>query len=188
MDDQQNGQQGHREITIQALIDRRPFNIAEDKRGHEVTLGAKFPKGLARVVDVLRYSPATPYQTNSDVIRDATSLGLDILKIRYQDGLGDTFADESAATEVASQTRELAEIQDRVRKFTSDLEMLERDGDGELAIRQLHQFLTKLVPSPDRWRVRKYLRHLREERVIQRLARDNEEIVNLLAGGEASGS
>jgi len=69
---------------IQRLIDLPVYRSSEDKKGHEVFLGAKFPKGVGRWVEELRENPNTPYKINADVVRDALYIGLQVLNLRYK--------------------------------------------------------------------------------------------------------
>ncbi len=69
--------------TLDKLTAQPPFKRSEDKKGHDVPMGTRFPKDIARWVT--RVKEAGQYQTTSDTIRDAVWQGLQILSLRYEE-------------------------------------------------------------------------------------------------------
>ena len=72
------------QTTIAELMARPPYSTTEDKHGHEIMIGAKFPKTIARWVETILERPGTPYKLKADLARDALMLGLCIISLRHK--------------------------------------------------------------------------------------------------------
>lgn len=66
------------------LFDLPPYTSSEDKKGHEIFLGARFPKSFARRVAQLRESSGEHYSVGADVVRDAINIGLSVIEGRLK--------------------------------------------------------------------------------------------------------
>jgi hypothetical protein len=82
-------------------------------------MAARFPKEFGRRVAVLRERPGSPYSTNSDVLRDAAYIGMQVLVLRYQQ------PDWKAEDEMARMAADMAEdarIGEKVTRFATLLQ------------------------------------------------------------------
>jgi len=73
-----------RDTPCSVLFDLPPYTSSEDKHGHELFLGAKFPKSFGSRVAKLRESSGGHYSVNADVVRDAINLGLRVIEDRLK--------------------------------------------------------------------------------------------------------
>ena len=115
---------------VSELVDLKPFRASEDKKGHSVTMGAKVPSWFDRGITKLVEDKATPYEVKSDVIRDATWLGLQVLKLRYNQPEWDAKA-ELVKLEAALQDEDDDKEQDR--SFLDNLDRLWRKDKAKTA-------------------------------------------------------
>ena len=106
------------DMPIKALMDRKPFKLSEDKKGHDVTLGARFPKSFDRWVEKIKEVKGSPYKIKSDVVRDCVYIGLLVLNMRYN--LDPDWKIEARLAE------EKSKIQDDVRIFKEVEEVVDR--------------------------------------------------------------
>ena len=135
--------------TLDKLTSMTPFKRSEDRKGHSVPLGSRFPKEIARWVTKVKEQGQ--YQTTSDVIRDAVWLGLQILSLRYEkDPLWQTLLQ---LIEMGNDTAWEAKAYDDEEVFVSSLEKLCANGDEQHAIELVDERLRLLRGFDKRKRV-----------------------------------
>lgn len=107
---------------ISVLVGKKPYKTTQDKHGHDVFLGAKFPKTFLRTVAKIRNVPGSPYEINADVVRDAIHLGLIIILMRCQDN--SDWNQIAALASISSRMAELAEMASRISEVVESVESL----------------------------------------------------------------
>jgi len=148
---------------LEELIQWKPYTSSEDKKGHEVFLGAKFPKSFQRWVTRLREASAGRYVVNADVVRDAIYLGLTIISLRLQQKQWDV---ERMVAHHKAKLLEKAHIYSVVEEIAAGLDMLCANNDQQTAIAELEEFVNaaRSLENFD-----KYMTALREKLAQRRL-------------------
>lgn len=116
---------------LSVLINKPVYKLGEDKKGHDMFLGARFPKEVGRWVQRILEKKGSPYVVRSDVTRDAIMLGLQILSLRYD------LSPEWKALEQLAEISSILEDETSVYKiegeFASNLRKLVDNGRVTLA-------------------------------------------------------
>lgn len=120
---------------ISKLANLPPYHSSEDKKGHGVNLQAWFPKSYSRRVEVIRSFGKGIYDTQSDVIRDAISLGMHVLELRY--GCDPEWELDAQLDHVASVAAHDAYIHDRESDFVDTLDKLCANKEEDRAVELL---------------------------------------------------
>lgn len=153
-------------ITLEDLVNAAPFNETSDESGEAATIGTRVPQWMLRRVVRIRELPGSPYEINSDVLRDAMYLGLQILQLRYklhdweiEKKLASVIEATGAADRIASQVTELAR----------NLEHLRDDEDSDHAILRLNEFILAIDSIRDEWHRRTLIRMLKRRKIVNEL-------------------
>ena len=137
---------------IQKLVDLPVYKSSQDKHGHEVFLGAKFPKNIGRWVQAILERESSPYEIRSDVVRDAIYLGLRILNIRYK--LDHRWMVEEKLARIRSRVANEALFYEQELQYLRELGTMYKNGYREQAKKELKEYLENLGPlNPKRAKV-----------------------------------
>ncbi len=154
--------------TLQDLIDEPPFKEVSDESGESTTAGARIPNWLLRRIVKLKELSGSPYDINSDVIRDAIYVGLRILHLRYK--LTPDWEVETklaAAVDAVSAGRR---VRRQVEDLVAGLDEMFRDGDVEKAAHNLTEYVLAAVALDSEWHKSKVFQILTENRIIGTVA------------------
>lgn len=155
--------------TLEELIDEPPFKEVSGEGGESVTTAARIPLWLLRRITKLKELSGSPYDINSDVLRDAIYVGLRVLHLRYklttdwevETKLAATIDAVSAGRRVRSQVDELA----------FGLDEMVKDGDMEKATRNLTDYMMAAVELESEWHKDKVFKLLAESKVVREIAK-----------------
>lgn len=154
--------------TVEDLIKAPPFKEASDEKGDSVTAGTRIPMWLHRRVVKLKEVPGSPYEVNSDVLRDAVYVGLQILHMRYK--LSPDWDVERKMAAVVDTTGAIRRLKEQVEWLANGLEELFEGGDLEQAVHRLSDYVLAAQELESKWHREKVFRLLRESRTIRELA------------------
>lgn len=132
------------ETPLRVLLDWVPYTSSEDKKGHEVFLGAKFPKSFASRVTRLREASAGHYKTNADVVRDAISIGLEVITKRLEQPEWEI---ERLLMNQRAKIFEHARVYKAIEETVNDLSELCNNNDKETAIDDLASLVALISKS-----------------------------------------
>lgn len=164
--------------TLQDLIDEPPFKEVSDETGSSTTAGARIPNWLLRRIVRLKELKGSPYDINSDVIRDAIYVGLRVLHLRY--GLTADWEVETklaAAVDAVSAGRR---VRSQVEELVAGLDEMYKDGDIEKATKNLTEYVLAVVTIDNEWHRDKILQILNEHRLIREIASHCGEAVQMI--------
>ena len=154
--------------TLQELIDEPPFKEVSDDAG-SATVGTRIPNWLLRRIVRLKELKHSPYDINSDVLRDSIYIGLRVLHLRY--GLTPDWEVETklaATVDAVSATRRL---RSQIEELVAGLDEMYRDGDTEKAARNLSDYVMAAVELEAGWHRDKLFKLLAENRVVRDVAK-----------------
>ena len=140
--------------TLNQLTSLPPYKRSEDKRGHDAFLGGRVPKDVARLVTKIK--EAGHYETNSDAVRDAISLGIKILELRYK--ADPDWKPRIQLMDQADRVAWEARIYDEEQKFVENISKLYRNGDEAQAAEDLEERLALLSSGKESSKRRRVLR------------------------------
>lgn len=123
--------------TLDKLTSQPPFKRSEDRKGHDVPMGSRFPKDVARWIT--RIKETGQYQTSSDAIRDAVWLGLQILSLRYEED--PEWQIYLQAMKLDNDTAWEARTYEEEEGFANNLETFVKNGNEKRAIELLEEKL-----------------------------------------------
>ena len=135
--------------SLDDLIDAQPFKSSSDEQGESVTAGTRIPTWLHRAIVRIREMKGSPYQVNSDVIRDCIYIGLQVLQIRY--GYSEDWRIESRLPKILEDSGASIRIAGRMEEFESNLRELCRCGDYDRAASHLTKFVKYASEFDDSW-------------------------------------
>lgn len=156
-------------VTLEQLVLRTPFRKSKDEHGHSITAAARVPESVERKVVELREMTGSPYQLNSDVVRDAIYLGLQILHIRYKKA--EEWAVIRELADISGALSEAQRTKDSVRDLIADLSSMMEEGDPEKAAEYLTRYTFAASGLNDPWRKEKIISTLRSSSVVTSLLR-----------------
>lgn len=122
---------------IRRLADMKPYKSTEDKKGHDAAIHFRVPKHVTRSVTKIR--EAGPYETNSDVSRDAFWIGLQVLQLRYRDD--PEWQSYSQVVNISNDAAWEANLHQEEKKFVESLSSFCGNGKEARAIEYLEQRL-----------------------------------------------
>jgi len=154
--------------TLQELIDEPPFKEVSDEGGVSATVGTRIPNWLLRRVVRLKELKHSPYDINSDVLRDAIYVGLRVLHLRY--GLTPDWEVETKLAQAVDAVSATRRIRSQVEELVGGLEEMYRDGDVDKAVRNLTDYMMAAVELENVWHKDKVFKLLAENRVIREIA------------------
>ena len=147
---------------ISKLMCLRPFKRTEDKKGHGFFLGAWFPKETSRIVEKVK--EAGPYETNSDVVRDAVYRGLQVLLLAYEHDEG--WQAEMLLAKMVNDTDWESRIYKQEEDFVAALDRLVKNDDNDYATQLVQERMALMSRSPDsERRLNVLMEHLKRARL-----------------------
>ncbi len=153
--------------TLQDLIDEPPFKEVSDESGESTTAGTRIPNWLLRRIVKLKELSGSPYDINSDVIRDAIYVGLRVLHLRYR-----LTPDWEVETKLAATVDAVSagrRVRSQVEELVSGLSDMHRDGDVDKAVYNLSQYVMAALELESEWHRDKVFSILAESRVVRDL-------------------
>ncbi len=156
------------ELTLEDLLTQAPFRSASDDNGQSFTEAARIPSWLHRRVIKLKEQNSSVYEINSDVVRDAFYIGIQILCMRYK--TSKDWATERRLAAVVDQTGVSKRIRDQIDTLSKGLEDLYHSGDEEQAITRLVEYVITVSELDNEWLRLKILSLLRNNRLIVEIA------------------
>lgn len=155
--------------TLEELINEPPFREVSGDTGDSMTAGTRIPLWLHRRVTRLKEMPGSPYDLQSDVLRDALYIGMRVLNMRYRMSQDwDVEAKMASIVDAASTSRRLKR---QVKELVDGLDDLWRDGDEEHAAESLTNYIHSAVELESSWYRRKLFSLLKEDKTIQVVAK-----------------
>lgn len=155
-------------VTFEELINAPPFKESSDEHGRSETVGTRVPTWLLRRIIKLREMKASPYEINSDVLRDAIFLGLRILHLRYK--IGKDWSVETKLASIVDSAGASRRIKDQVTGLISGLEDLLQDRDEKHAADRLTDYVLAADELDNAWHKNKIFALLRDSRSVRLVA------------------
>ena len=155
--------------TLQELIDEPPFKEVSEEGGSSTTAGARIPGWLLRRIVRLRELKGSPYDINSDVIRDAIYIGLRVLHLRYK-----ITSDWEVETKLAAAVDAVSagrRVRRQVEELVAGLDEMYRDGDLDKAASNLSEYVLAAVNLESTWHRDKVFQILAESRIVPDIAK-----------------
>ena len=156
------------EARLTDLINEPPFKEVSSGGEESVTIAARVPMWLYRRIVKAKEFAGSPYDINSDVVRDSIYLGMRIIQMRYRET-----ADWAVETRLAS-TVDAVSAGRRMRQQVGDLveglEELYRDGDTVKAAQSLSEYVAAANEIEDNWHRTKLFDMLAENKVVRSIA------------------
>ncbi len=153
--------------TLQELIDEPPFKEVSDEGGSSATVGTRIPNWLLRRVVRLKELKHSPYDINSDVLRDAIYVGLRVLHLRY--GLTPDWEVETKLAQTVDAVSATRRVRNQIEELVAGLDEMFRDGDIDKAVRNLTEYMMAAVELENDWHRNKVFSLLAENRVIREI-------------------
>lgn len=125
---------------VSELTKLKPYKLTEDKKGHDTAVHFRVPKNLTR--EAAKVKEQGPYETNSDVFRDAYWLGLKILKLRYTED--PRWISYSQIVEIVNDAKWDAEIHEQEKEFADTLTIFCQDRKKDKALSYLSKRWTTI--------------------------------------------
>lgn len=154
--------------TLEELIADPPFKEVSDESGQSTTAGTRIPNWLQRRIVKLKELSGSPYELNSDVIRDALYKGLRVLHLKYK-----MTADWDVETKLAAAvdaTGASRRIRAQVEELIAGVDEMYRDGDPEKAAESLNNYVMAAVELENTWHRDKLFRSLAESNAVKDLS------------------
>jgi len=155
--------------TLEDLIDEPPFKEVSGEGGESVTAATRIPLWLYRRIIKLKEHSGSPYDINSDVLRDAIYVGMRILHLRY--GLTPDWEVETKLAQAVDAVSAGRRVRGQVGELIAGLDEMVKDGDMEKATRNLTEYVLAAVDLDNVWHKDKVFKLLAEDRVIQEIAK-----------------
>lgn len=151
--------------TMDDLINEPPFREVSGESGESTTAAARIPLWLLRRITKLKELPGSPYDINSDVLRDAIYVGLRVLHLRYK-----LTPDWEVETKLAATVDAVSagrRVRSQVEELVAGLDEMVRDGDLEKAAGNLNEYVLSAVALDSDWHKSKIFQILTESRVVR---------------------
>lgn len=155
--------------SLEELIHEPPFKEASDDSGDSHTCGARIPMWLYRRVIKLREQSGSPYELDSDVVRDAVFVGLRVLNMRYR--VNPDWDVESKMASIIDAASAARRLKQQVRDLADGLDDLMQDGDAERASQGLMRFVGAAIELESDWQRRRLFGMLKDDKVIHEVAK-----------------
>ncbi len=170
--------------SLEDLINSPPFHESSDAHGHSYTAGTRLPEWMRRRIRKLIEMEGVPYDLESDVLRDAVYVGLQILNMRYK-ASPDIDLDVKMSKAV-DQTGVTRRIKAQFDELCFGLDELHKDGDTEQAVKRLSEYVIAAASLDNVWHRDRLFRLVRENRLVKELASHCGEAVKRLILGEGN--
>jgi len=168
-------------LTLEEFINSPPFKEASDEKGESVTSGTRIPMWLHRRVVKLREMGGSPYEVNSDVLRDAVYLGLQILHMRY--GMSQDWDVERKMAAVVDASGALRRHRSLFETLVAGLDELYEEGDIDQAAHRLSEYIAAANELESKWHRGVIFKMLKGSKVIREVSRScSKEVKNLIYG------
>lgn len=151
--------------TLEELINSPPFKESSGESGESITAGTRIPTWLHRRVVKLKEVQGSPYELNSDVLRDAVYVGLRILHMRFK--MAKDWNVETKMAAIADAVGAGKRMRSQTRELTDGLEELCRDGDYDHAAERLTEYVLAAEELENNWHRKKVFSMLNGERVVR---------------------
>lgn len=164
--------------TLEDLIGEPPFKEVSGEGGESVTAAARIPLWLLRRITKLKELSGSPYDLNSDVLRDAIYVGLRVLHLRYK-----LTADWEVETKLAAAVDAVSasrRVRSQVEELVAGLDEMYRDGDVEKAAKNLSEYVMAAVTLDNDWQKGKIFQILAEHKIIRELVSHCGEVVRMI--------
>lgn len=170
--------------TLEELINEPPFKEVSEGGEQSVTAAARIPLWLLRRIIKLRELSGSPYDLNSDVIRDAMFIGLRILHLRY--GMTPDWAVETKLAATVDAVSAGRRVRSQVDELISGLDEMCKDGDMKKAARNLTDYVLAAEELDNDWHRGKVFNLLAENRVVREVAEHCSKIIQkaIKGGGQ----
>ena len=168
--------------TLQELIDEPPFKEVSDEGGSSATVGTRIPNWLLRRIVRLKELKHSPYDINSDVLRDAIYVGLRVLHLRY--GLTPDWEVETKLAQVVDAVSATRRLRGQIDELVAGLDEMYRDGDIDKAARNLTEYMMAAIELESDWHRDKVFKLLAENRVVRDISTHCGEAVKKLLDKE----
>lgn len=169
-------------LTLEDLITDAPFHDSSDDQGNSYTAAARLPEWVRRRVKKLIEMDGTPYEIESDVIRDCIHIGLQIASMRYR--LGPDWVVETKMAKTLDQSGASRRIKRQFDNLCEGLQELYRDGDVEQAANRLSEYVVAAAVLDNEWHRDRLFRLIRENKLVIELAAHCKDHVRRLILGE----
>jgi hypothetical protein len=156
--------------SLSELINEPPFKEASDEGGNSHTAGARIPMWLYRRVIKLREQSGSPYDIDSDVIRDAIYIGLRVLNMRHK--TNPDWDVESKMAAIVDASSAAKRLKDQVTTFAIGLQDLMDDKDYDRATHGLINYVSALSEMQSQWQRHRLFGMLKQNKTIQELAKN----------------
>jgi hypothetical protein len=155
--------------SLEELLHEPPFKEASDESGSSHTAGARVPMWLYRRIIKLREQKGSPYDIDSDVVRDAIFVGLRVLNMRYR--VNPDWDVESKMATIVDTASAAKRLKQQVRDLADGLGDLLQDGDTERASQGLIRFVGAAIELENSWQRRRLFGMLRDDKTITEIAK-----------------
>jgi len=169
--------------TLEELLNASPFTKSSDEQGRSETVGTRVPTWLLRRIIKLKEMKGSPYELNSDVLRDAIFLGLRILHIRYK--IGKEWSVEEKLASIADTAGASRRIKDQVEELISGLEELQKDGDEAQAAERLSEYVLAANELENSWHKDKIFKLLSDNRTVRSIIELCPKVIRDIISGKA---
>jgi len=150
--------------TFEDLLASSPFTKSSDEQGRSETVGTRVPTWLLRRIIKLKELKGSPYELNSDVLRDAIFLGMRILHIRYR--IGQEWSVETKLASIADATGAARRIREQIDELISGLDDLVKDDDETQAAEKLSDYVVAANDLENEWHKKKIFKLLHDNRTV----------------------
>jgi hypothetical protein len=155
-----------KEMTLESLIAEHPFKQSSDESGEGQSIGTRVPAWMLRRIAKFKELPGKPYEVNSDVIRDAIWLGLQILGKRY--AMHDWEVDKKL-TAVIDATGAMDRINGQVTGLCKNLIKLKQADDTDKAVEHLDEFILSIDTVQLQWHKDTLVKALKKNAIVTEL-------------------
>lgn len=154
--------------TLEDLINAPPFREASDEKGESVTSGTRVPMWLHRRIVKIKEMPGSPYEVNSDVLRDAVHIGLQILHMRYR--LSSDWEVERKMAAAIDASGALRRMKGQLEMLVGGLEELHEGGDIDQAAHRLSEYVLAANELENKWHRERLFKLLAANRIVKEIA------------------
>lgn len=155
--------------SLEELMHEPPFKEASDEGGNSHTCGARIPMWLYRRIIKLREQNGSPYDIDSDVVRDAIFVGLRVLNMRYR--VNPDWDVESKMATIVDTASKARQMKQQIQILSDGLDDLMQDKDVVRAAQGLTLYVQAAMEIQSDWQRRRTFGMLRDDKVIKEVAR-----------------
>jgi len=134
-------------LDFEENLERHLFRVSSDPQGHSTVVATRVLRSYANRISVLACSPATPYRTPADVIRDLIYCGIPLLEEYYLSNPG-RFEAEAEIQRTLAEAQGMREIREQLQDYADYLQMLIANGEEEEVRKRLNRLLMHIEEAP----------------------------------------